>query len=121
VSWINDLDKSVIALEKLKEKLPEVMRGRIESIEKSDNNLFQIFDRVCGIDLLRINDMQVQGIACRIQYKRAMNTFTIRYKRDSGTETETEYAKRMFAIENDGIYPFFTLLPSIQLYIDNGI
>lgn len=79
----------------------------VYNIENSDNEVLRMFDAYSGIDLIGNNNNQIYGIASRIQYNVAYNTFTIRYARHTGTKTE--YAKRIHAIKNGYMYPRFTL------------
>jgi len=87
---------------------------QIIEIESSDNNVLQMFDKYSGVDAIQItNDNQIRGIAMRVQYGNAWNTFTIRYKRTSGAKTE--YEKRVDALENEKAYPHLT----VQCYLSN--
>lgn len=79
------------------------------------------FDTLAGIDAWHLCHEQraMRGIASRVQTiadeHEPYNTFTIRYKRSSGAETE--FAKRLAAIrDRDGgwLYPHLTC----QAYID---
>jgi 1,4-alpha-glucan branching enzyme len=112
--WRDDLDAAVTALESIRfTYLPRIISGEIHTIEKSDHHVLLLLDTKSGIDYLRENAEGVQGIAARIQWGRAWNTFTIRAKRHTGAETEL--AKRMRAIEEGYFYPAFTL----QAYFNN--
>ena len=89
--------------------------GTFYSIEghlKDNNELQQVLD-FAGIDYMYAENGLVKGLAMRIQKGKCWDTFTIRKSRYSGTETEFE--KRKFAIENYGIYPYFT----VQAYIED--
>ena len=127
-NWNVDLSDSVKALEKIKlTVLPKLISGTIHSIEKSQkdilikfgkeidiqNPILKLFDTKSGIDYIRENKQGLQGIASRVQWGNAWNSFTIRYKRHSGTETEFE--KRKQQISNGYFYPAFTM----QAYFDN--
>ena len=127
-NWNIDLSDSVKALEKIKlTVLPKLISGTIHSIEKSQkdilikfgkeidiqNPILKLLDTKSGIDYIRENKHGLQGIASRVQWGNAWNSFTIRYKRHSGTETEFE--KRKQQISNGYFYPAFTL----QAYFDN--
>lgn len=127
-NWNVDLSDSVKALDKIKNTvLPKLISGKIHSIEKSEkdilikfntsidiqNPILKLFDTKSGIDYIRENSDGLQGIASRVQWGKAWNSFTIRYARHTGTETEFEKRKRQ--ITNGYLYPAFTL----QAYFDN--
>ena len=113
--WIADKDKSVMAFEKIKDTvLPKLISGELISIEKEESgSVLAMMDVYSGIDLVRINETGLQGIAWRAQWDIAYNTFTIRAERTTGTKTELE--KRLEAIEKEYFYPAYT----IQAYFDN--
>ena len=84
--------------------------GEIMQMEgHTDSQLKLLLDQRAGIDGWHIHNNGMRGIAARIQLRVNYKTFTIRMSRDSGAETE--YAKRLFAIEsNDGwLYPVLTI------------
>lgn len=113
-NWRHDLNDSVIALESIKDTyLPKVIQGKIHTIENADNKILMLMDIKSGIDYIREDANGLQGIAARVQWGRAWNTFTIRTERHTGTETELE--KRLFQIDNGYFYPAFTM----QAYFDN--
>ncbi len=114
-TWEKDLSDSVIALESIKNTvLPRLIKGKIHTIESSNNEILMLLDQKCGIDYIREDEEGMQGIAARVQWgDKAWNTFTIRSKRKSGAETELE--KRLNQIENGYFYPAFTL----QAYFNN--
>jgi hypothetical protein len=113
-TWDVDLKDSVKALESIKDTyLPKVISGRIYTIESDSNQVLMKLDNLCGIDYIRENKHGMQGIAARVQWGNAWNTFTIREKRHTGTKTE--YEKRLYQINNGFFYPYFTL----QAYFDN--
>lgn len=93
--------------------------GRLEVVEDSTaEGLTRSFDVLAGIDAWHLNDELgfMRGVASRVQWGSAWNTFTIRMSRDSGTKTEFE--KRLDAIEQHDIrgdlYPVLT----VQAYLD---
>ena len=91
--------------------------GHLETVEAvTASQMAKDLDILAGIDAWHI-DGAVRGIASRIQYGIPYNTFTVRMKRSSGIETE--YAKRLQAIESDNgwLYPHIT----VQAYIDHDI
>jgi len=69
------------------------------------------FDVLAGIDAWqKLPGVGIRGIASRVQFcLEPWDTFTIRYERDSGAETE--FAKRLSAIRDNGgwLYPSLTI------------
>lgn len=113
-SWEIDLSDSVVALESIKDTvLPKLISGDIHTIENQENDILIKIDIKSGIDYIREDNNGLQGIAARVQWGNAWNTFTIRSERHTGAKTELE--KRMYQIENGYFYPAFTL----QAYFDN--
>ena len=109
-----DLSDSVRAIEKIKDTiLPKLIGGEIISVEENENEILTILDQNSGIDYFRKNEHGLQGIASRVQFGDDYRTFTIRYSRFSGSKTE--YEKRKYQIENNYLYPTFTM----QAYFDN--
>lgn len=97
--------------------------GKIIPIESvTDDSMTEMLDRYSGIDAWHLSDgQQMRGVASRVQWGNAWNTFTVRYTRDSGAKTE--YEKRKFDIESNAgwLYPHLT----VQAFIggkkgDNG-
>lgn len=106
--WRDDLNDAVRALESIRHTyLPRVISGKIHTIEKAQHHILLLLDTKSGIDYLRENSEGVQGIAARVQWGRAWNTFTIRAVRHTGTETQLQ--KTIRAIEEGYFYPAFTL------------
>jgi len=82
--------------------------NKIISIEGSSHPVLQMFDKYSGIDAIQITkDNQLRTIAIRVQFGTAWDTFTIRFERHTGAETE--YKKRIDAIQNEKLYPNLTL------------
>lgn len=112
--WDKDLSDSFLAIEKIKLTiLPKLISGKIHSVENQENGLLTLFDVLSGVDYVREDNHGLQGVAARVQWGNAWNTFTIRSKRHTGTKTELE--KRIEQIESGYIYPTFTM----QAYFDN--
>lgn len=112
--WTKDLSYSIQALSSIKDTvLPNLIKGNIYSIEEQYNEVLILFDQYSGIDYIRHDNKGIQGIASRVQWGNAWDTFTIRYKRCSGSKTE--YEKRLEAIKEGYFYPALTL----QAYFDN--
>ena len=85
---------------------------RLIEIESSSNPILNMFDQHSGVDAIQITkDKQIRGVALRVQYGNAWDTFTIRYRRSSGAKTE--YEKRVEALQNEKMYPQLT----IQCYL----
>lgn len=81
--------------------------NRIISFEELDNeSLPRLFDRYAGIDAVSVDCKGIRGIALRVQYDIAYDTFTIRTTRSSGAQTELD--KRLKAIEKGYLYPYLT-------------
>lgn len=97
-----------------KDQLMSHIKGDLINIETNDSQLANMFDQYSGIDAFQVVDRQLRGVAIRVQWGKAWNTFTIRYKRASGSKTE--YQKRADAILNNKgyLYPYLT----IQAYLD---
>ena len=111
--WQKDLKDSTKAILSIKDTiLSKLISGKILSIEDSNDEILILLDQKSGIDFLRENQTGLQGIAARVQWGRAYNTFTIRKERY--TQSKTELEKRLSQIENGYIYPAFTL----QAYFD---
>jgi len=112
--WVNDLKNTLPAIELLKSK---VFKNKIEiqTTEYKDEIIFKWLDQLSGIDYIaKRQDNQLITIACRIQWDVNYQTFTIRFKRVTGTKTE--FDKRIEAIENDYLYPTFTM----QAYLNKN-
>lgn len=91
----------------IKIPLETLIGGRIHSLEEGSNNI-DILDIDYGYDLIQTIDSNEYGIASRIQpTKWSWDTFTIRYNRSSGNDTE--YVKRINDIAMEGLYPKWTL------------
>lgn len=107
--WSVDNDDSVRAFEAIQHTvIPKLIAGEIIRIEKQDNEILLTIDQKAGIDYIRSNETGLQGVAWRAQWgDRAWDTFTIRYKRHSGAETE--YEKRIRQIRDGYLYPAFTM------------
>lgn len=113
-NWKVDLKDSVIALDSIKNTvLPKLIRGNIHTIENKKDEVLIKIDTKSGIDYIREDNNGLQGIAARVQWGNAWDTFTIRSRRHTGTKTELE--KRLYQIKNGYFYPYFTL----QAYFDS--
>jgi hypothetical protein len=117
--WMSDLLSSASLFERLVK--PALAKGdhHIYSVEAhTDSGLCKALDQMAGIDAWMSNRKGMRGIASRIQTvqdgREPFRSFTIRRARESGAATE--YEKRKFAIENNYVYPYFTL----QAYVDES-
>lgn len=111
------LSKSRIYVERYKDDVLKVLHGSdILPCEGEDNDTLRFLDGSCGIDYFVVHNRNgiTHTVASRFQTDtpQRYKTFTIRKSRDSGTDTE--FKKRKLAIENGGIYPYYTL----QAYVD---
>ncbi len=107
-----DLKKSTYAFYRYVEPfLKKELGWRILPCEMVDNEAMRVLDRQAGIDFWAVDDDGVRGVASRIQYGRMYPTFTVRYRRRNGATTE--FAKRVKAIEEGYLYPYYTM----QAYI----
>ena len=108
-TYENDLKLSTDIFERyIKEPLEKALGGRIEGAETKKDAISKLLDEQCGIDYaIKDNKTgQVRGIANRINVK-PFPTFTIRYSKDSGVQTE--YEKRRIAIYGCFYFPHWTV------------
>ena len=93
-------------------------QNKLLQTENMDNELAKILDRLSGIDAVMINKNGISGVGLRIQqYKnKSFHTFTIRYKRSNGSETEYAKRKRQIYEAEPTLYPHYTL----QAYLDDN-
>lgn len=98
---------------------PALGGGQLMPVEGVATKPMQVaLDTLAGIDAWHIgnNGLGIRGIASRVQADtRAWDTFTIRYRRASGAETE--YTKRLAAMDSTKgwLYPHIT----IQAYLSH--
>ena len=114
MSFIKDFKDANADFAGFKTELMSHIKGDLVNIETNDSQLANMFDQYSGVDAFQIINKQLRGVAIRVQWGNAWNTFTIRFKRSSGTKTE--YQKRCEAIFTDVgyLYPYLT----IQAYLD---
>ncbi len=115
--WQKDREDSTIAVNKNRHFIIEILGGGyIYSLEESNNEILQLLDRDCGIDLIWKKNKKARGIASRVQWMEwrgeSYDTFTIRSERES--KAETEYKKRLETIGNS-FSPHLTM----QMYCNN--
>lgn len=112
-NWVADMSEANIAWHTISDEiLSEIGGGVLFDIENENSNLSKILDVNTGIDALHILNGRIRGMAIRVQWGENYGTFTVRYKRTSGAKTE--YEKRIDAIKNGWMYPFYT----VQAYMD---
>lgn len=98
-----------------KNEITKKIKGDFLSIELLESSIAKMFDQYSGIDAMHVYKKQMRGVAVRVQWSnKAWNTFTIRYKRSSGKETEYEKRKKAIYGSQGWFYPFIT----IQAYFD---
>lgn len=116
-TFVKDFDDAIRTAPIFISKLKELIKGDIVDIEAfgDTNPLVKLLDTHCGIDALHVFGGQIRGLALRVQWGEDYRTFTVRYRKASGAETE--YEKRMRAIDSalGALYPYLT----IQAYLDN--
>lgn len=94
-------------------KLLNIDEGIILDVENQNNDVCKHLDLSCGIDYLVYYKTKDWTRSAAWRAQRVLtgmdvyNTFTIRKERDSGTKTE--YEKRKAAIENNAMYPHYTI------------
>ena len=87
--------------------------GRIIMVEGVEGEIAKTLDLQAGIDALHDHPrFGVNGLAIRTQIGANYETFTIRYRRESGGRTEFE--KRLHALRHDKLTPKLT----VQCYVD---
>lgn len=115
MSFTDDFKSANADFTKFHDELLRHIKGEmIVDIETNDSRLGELFDQYSGIDAIQVVNKQLRTIAVRVQWGKAWNTFTIRYKRSSGAATE--YQKRAEAILSGKgfLYPYLT----VQAYLD---
>jgi len=87
--------------------------GILEPVEAvTEPEMTRLFDQISGIDAWYIeNENGIRGIASRVQWGKNYRTWTVRMKTIFGGRTE--YQKLTNAIENDWLYPYWT----VQAYL----
>ncbi len=112
-TYYNDQQRSLLGLEILRRDV--LANLDVVSIENVRDGVLMWLDNYSGVDwVCRTPANQIFSIAARIQFDRDWRTFTVRYKRPTGSATELE--KRLDAVKNDFFYPTYTL----QAYIDEN-
>lgn len=100
---VNHLSK-IIIIPILKGLFPG---SEITSLEGLNNSLAHQLDIDCGADIMMKYEGLVYFIASRVSEGFNSRKFTIRYVRDTGTETE--YFKRKKAMEKNAVRPKFNI------------
>ena len=118
MSYLKDLQAAKASIELFKDVLSKKMGGSLVLLEMENERIAKWFDMYSGIDALNIINGQLRGVALRCQWtSRPWDTFTIRYSRPTGVDTE--YQKRTAAIfgKSGLIYPYLT----VQAYFDDRV
>jgi len=100
-------------------ELPLIGGGQLQPVEaSSDAEFAKTLDMLAGIDAWQVLSSRWRcGLASRVQWGQAHNTFTVRIALPSGAETE--YHKRIRALgqrEQGFLYPHLT----VQAYLDQA-
>lgn len=116
--WRNDMHKSSNAFKEIVWPCiaDHLGNGALILVEDvTEDTMRKSLDQLAGIDAWHIhNKYGIRGIGSRIQVGKNWRTFTVRYKRDSGAETEYEKRKRAINSEHGWIYPHLT----VQAYLE---
>ena len=100
--------------------LPLIGGGQLQPVEaSSDAEFAKTLDMLAGIDAWQVlsSPAAMRGLASRIQWGQARNSFTVRIALPSGAETE--YHKRIRALDQPELgflYPHLT----VQAYLDQA-
>ena len=109
-----DSKSAALSAKAFKQIIPiaeQQLNGKIISIEQNDDQITKLLDTKCGVDGLLIHNKGVYGIAHRVGYDVAWNTFTIRIKDSSGAKTEIDH------LCSNGIKPYY----HIQSYVKGDV
>jgi hypothetical protein len=99
-------------------ELPLIGGGQLQPVEaSSDAEFAKTLDMLAGIDAWQVltSPAAMRGLASRVQWGQAHNSFTVRIALPSGAETE--YHKRIRALDQPDqgfLYPHLT----VQAYLD---
>jgi PDZ domain-containing secreted protein len=98
-----DFKNATKAYLKNKELIQSYFNGHLYSLELSDSELDNVFDRAASTDIIyETNKRLLYGIAMRVNFNtKHFNTITIRYARANGSKTE--YEKSINAIKTNAI------------------
>lgn len=91
--------------------------GEVIHTEHLNESIAQLLDRYSGVDAIYKNGYDISGVALRVQQHSDTNwkTYTIRYSRHNGSETEfNKRLRQIYSSNNHIIYPHFTC----QAYMD---
>ena len=108
---LQDLSKANQIFQSFKPVIESALKGQIVDLEMESKKIYQLFDSKAGIDGVIIRNNALQSFGLRVLAFNGFHTVTFRSSRYTGTETE--YSKRLKAIESDKyLYPYLT----IQVY-----
>ena len=107
----NDFNEAVKRGSKITDILTGLFKkGKVIHIENLHESIADLLDKYSGIDAIYFNELDLAGVALRIQQNSNKNweTFTIRYKRITGTETEYSKRIRQIFAFHPSFYPHYT-------------
>lgn len=95
----------------------KLKHGQVIHTENLKESVAQLLDKHSGVDGVFLSKKDLAGVALRVQNHSSKNweTFTIRYQRATGTETEYSKRKRQIYNSHPSFYPHYTC----QAYFDN--
>ena len=110
----NNFEKDFGYANKLSENMLPILNSKLKhgscvQTEHLNEKVARLLDKKSGIDGIYLSGSGVGGLAIRTQQYKNKNwkTFTIRYSRSTGTETE--YSKRLKSIiSGNEFYPHYT-------------
>lgn len=108
----DDLSFSKDVFSIIKPYIEKDTNSMIIDVEGAGDALKQL-DINAGIDYMLVSNKGIRGLASRVQAGKSWRTFTVRARKQSGAKTE--YEKRIDAINEGYIYPYYTM----QAYADN--
>jgi len=115
MSFIDDFTDANRSFSPFRAELLKHIKGdKIIDVETDGGTIASLFDKYSGIDAIQVVNGQLRTIAMRVQWGVNYQSFTIRYKRKSGVDTE--YKKRIDAIfgQKGYLFPYLT----VQCYLD---
>lgn len=113
--WKDDLGASATGFKNI--VWPEIKcwfgDGELIPVEGVNKDFYELQDQVAGIDFWVVkSDIAMVSIASRVQQSYNFSSFTVRYRRPSGVDTE--HQKRKEQVNNGYDYPTYT----VQAYVE---
>ena len=89
---------------------------------RTDSEFAKMMDIYAGIDLWHVDvkGQRIRGIASRVQWGRAYNTFTVRRSRPSGNPTEWEKRREALNSDEGWLCPSHTVQSYVKLPRGSG-